>query len=281
MKKGDITFQDKLNELRLDISHPNSKGRNFILVEGRSDIRLFRKFFDFDKCKVENIPGGHIKLEECVSNLVKIYPLIIGVRDADFIHLSNEEYLKTNMFLTDFHDIEMMMLAQEVVLNALVFEFTDYPKEKHLQFKDDIMKSIEMVSYLKWLNDKENLELTFSVGFQDLVSFTNLKIDFTQYLQRVISKSANAKIKDEKVIEQKIRALIKSKPDLMQLTNGHDLLNTFAKYFREKTAHKGTSDEKIASAFRMTFTFEHFKATNLFANLNNWGIQNKTELFVS
>ena len=48
MKKQDITYQDKLNELRLDISHPHSKGQTFVLVEGESDIRLFRKFFNLE-----------------------------------------------------------------------------------------------------------------------------------------------------------------------------------------------------------------------------------------
>ena len=43
MNKADITYQDKLNELRLDISHPNSSGINFVFVEGDTDIRLFRK----------------------------------------------------------------------------------------------------------------------------------------------------------------------------------------------------------------------------------------------
>ena len=53
MKKQDITYQDKFNELRLDMSHPNSKGQAFVLVEGDSDIRLFRKLFDTNHCKVE------------------------------------------------------------------------------------------------------------------------------------------------------------------------------------------------------------------------------------
>lgn len=282
MKKEDITFQDKLNELRLDISHPNSKGINFIFVEGAKDIIFFRKFFNPDKCKVENIPGGKIKLEECVSDLIKIYPFIIGIRDADFIHLNGGEYLKANVFLTDFHDIEITMLAQDSVLNSLLFEFTNDPKERHLQFRDNMLKAIEMVGYLKWLNDKENLVLKFSSsGFQDLVLFANFEINFNQYLQRVLVKSTNAKIKDKKVINKKISELIKLKPDLMQLTNGHDLLTIFAKYFREKTTRKGFSDEKIVSALRMTFSFEYFKKTNLYDNLNAWSIHHKTELFWS
>ena len=43
MTSKDITYQDKLNELRLDTSHPNSTGLVFILLEGESDIRLFKQ----------------------------------------------------------------------------------------------------------------------------------------------------------------------------------------------------------------------------------------------
>ena len=138
MNKKDITYQDKMNELRLDISHPNSKDVNFIFVEGDSDIKLFRKFFLLDKCKVESIPGGNVKLEECVSTLIEDYPLIIGIRDADFKNLDSFCYSNKNMFLTDFHDIEVTMLSQEVVLSSLVFEFTDFPKSQHLQFRNNI-----------------------------------------------------------------------------------------------------------------------------------------------
>ena len=63
MKKADISYQEKLNELRLDISHPNSNGISFILLEGDTHIRLFRKLFNLNNCKVENIPGGNKKLE--------------------------------------------------------------------------------------------------------------------------------------------------------------------------------------------------------------------------
>lgn len=279
MRRQDITYPDKLGELRLDISHPKSKGINFVFVEGDSDIKLFRKLFDLNKCKVENIPGGKTKLEECVVTLLSQSSLIIGIRDADFIHLSNEPYSKVNLFLTDFHDIEMTMLAQEEVLNALFHEYTEHPKQEHLQFKNDLMTSIERLSCLKWLNDKEKIGFSFSSGFQDLVSFTSFGMDFTQYLQRVMSKSENANLTDTHIINQKVNELVRSRPDLMQLTNGHDLLKIFSKFFLEVVKHKGVSDENIASAVRMAFTVEHFQETELYHQLNHWGIRNNTELF--
>ena len=106
MQRGDISYQEKLNELRLDITHPYSKNINYVFVEGKSDIRLFRKLFNLDTCKVETIPGGNPKLEECTSELLSFHTSVLGIRDADFIHLSDDEYAKNGMFLTDCHDIE-------------------------------------------------------------------------------------------------------------------------------------------------------------------------------
>ena len=67
MNQQHITYQDKLSELILDISHQNNREITFIFVEGVSDIKLFRTLFDLDKCKVEVIPGGKRKVEECIS----------------------------------------------------------------------------------------------------------------------------------------------------------------------------------------------------------------------
>ena len=131
MKKQDITYQDKLNELRLDISHTNSIGLPFILVEGETDIRLFRKFFNLSNCKVENIPGGKSKVEDGVAEILNIYELVIGIRDADFIHLSNVPYTNPNIFLTDYHDSEIGQIFEDEVFRTIVFEFTNISRENH------------------------------------------------------------------------------------------------------------------------------------------------------
>lgn len=281
MRKEDITYQDKLNELRLDVAHPNSQGLNFIFVEGKSDIQLFRKLFDMQKCKVEKIPGGKISLEKGVAEILDIYSLVVGIRDADFIFLSDQDYMLNNIFLTDFHDIEMTMLSHESILNALLFEYTNHSVGEHLEIRYNIMKSIEMISYLKWLNKIENLQLDFSSGFQDLISFDQFNVDFDQYLQRVISKSENAIINNEEIIKNKINDLMETHPDYLQLTNGHDLLKAFATYFREVFSFGGLKDENLACALRMSFNSRCFSETNLYGSLKGWESDNNTQIFLS
>jgi hypothetical protein len=279
MRKQDITYEYKLTELLLDISHPNNKGIVFVLLEGESDVRLFRKLFNLSKCKVETIPGGKLKLEECVGELVNIYPLIIGIRDADFMHLETKPYGKANVFLTDFHDMEMILVSEDDVFSSLVFEFTDLPKDKHSEIRNNIMLSIEQIGYLKWLNEKENLEYKFGAGFQDLISFVNLEMDFDQYFARVLSNSPKAKITDKTIIIDKMRVLKDTNPNPLQLCNGHDFMKAFSQYIKRDGSVKNINDEHVASSCRMTFTFNHYSRTGLYLNTKIWADKSKCVIY--
>jgi hypothetical protein len=279
MKQQDITYQDKLNELRLDISHPNNNGLAFVLLEGKSDIRLFRKLFNSEKCKVENIPGGCPKLEECVSVLVNIYPLIIGIRDADFVHLRNESYSKTNIFLTDYHDMEMMLISEDEVFSAFSFEYTSLSQDEHEEARNSIFTTIEQVSLLKWLNEKEHLGYQIEVGFQDLISFRKLEIDFEQYFTRVLAKSPNALLIDLSIIKQKLQSLKETHPDPFQICNGHDFVKALSKYVMETGDGRTVKDEIISSSLRMAYTLEHYKMTKLFATTKSWSDNNNCHLY--
>ena len=276
-----ITYQQKLNQLRLDTEHPKNQGINFVLVEGDTDIRLFRKLFDLDKCKVEYIPGGKLKVEECVVILLEEYTQIIGVIDADFSHLEETSEDKINIFLTDYHDIEMMTLIEDDILHKVLHEYTNIPKNEHITFRDKVLNSIKKISYLKWLNDRESLELNFKkTNILPLISFNNFSLDFDTYLSRLLTKSENARIKDSTIISQKTDELSQKNVDLFQLTNGHDALNLFAKYIREKSKRK-LAEDSIPSALRMLYTNVHFRQTNLHKALSEWANENNTQLFTT
>jgi len=271
MESQDITYQEKLNDIKFNISHPKNQGINFVLVEGDSDIRLFRKLFDSDKCKVECVPGGKPKVKDCVAELLPEYALIVGVLDADFSHLEKTNEEKDNIFLTDYHDIEMTILAQDDVLHTILFEYTNIHKNNHHTFCDNILETIEQISYLKWLNERENLRLTFKkVGFQDLISISNFRLNFNEYLSRVLAKSKDAITRDEILIYEKIHELTRLNPDLFHLTNGHDALIVFTKYFRSKE-NKGLSDSNVARVFRAAFTNACFRETKLHKSLKKLG----------
>ena len=277
----DITYQDKLNELRLDLSHPNSRGICFILLEGDSDVRLFRKFFNLQSCKVERIPGGSSKVETAVSELASISEIVIGIRDADFINVGTIPYSNLNMFLTDYHDIEMTMVSDDDSISAIIFEYTNIPKENHISVREQLISIIEDISLLKWLNEIEKIELLFDkTSFQNLVSFANFTIDFDEYLSRILRKSPNARIVDVTTIKSEIASLKSLGKDNFQLCNGHDFIKIFAKFLREQGNAKGISDDTVASILRTNYTKEKFYTTKLFEMTKTWSDMKNCNIYM-
>ncbi len=281
MRKQDITYQDKLNELNLDIRHPNSRGKVFVILEGESDVKLYRKLFHEDNCKVERIPGAKIKVEECVQTLIPTYSLIIGIRDADFTHLNQNPYNKVNVFLTDFHDMEMMLVSTDKLFSSLLFDHTNLTKDQHSVIRNNLLSVIEPIGYLKWLNELEELGLNFEPGFNDLLSFASWSINFDSYISRVLGKSLNPKITDRTVILQKIEVLKSKTPDIYQLCNGHDFFKALLQYINLQHNATKVNSENIASACRMVYNETYYQTTELYQNTKQWADDNNCVIYQS
>ena len=281
MKKEDVTYQTKIGELLLDLRNPNSKGMNFIFLEGGSDVRLFRKFFDLDKCKVENIPGGNVKLEECISVLLPIHSLVVAIRDADFIRINDPSYYKKNIVLTDCHDIEITILNYSESLSAL---FAEYTSIKDTDFDDTLKKLMVLlspVSLLKFKNDMNSRGIKFKSGFIDLLDFNNFKIDLSQYISRVLNSSENATVRNEDFLRREVEEIDLQSHNLLQLTNGHDLAQVLANFFNKIHGHKGLSHKDIESNLRISFNMDAFKKTEIYKELLKWEIDNNTSVFIA
>ena len=280
MTKQDITYQDKLDELKLDIKHPNSKGIVFILVEGDTDIRLFRKIFNLDNCKIEYIPGGKSKVELCVEEVLKDYILVFGIRDADFIFLDNDIYEKSNIFLTDLHDIEMTLISIDDIFSSVILEFHNITKSEIFELRNEIMKTISNISLLKWLNQKEDLRIEFEkTGFQHLISFDTSEINFAQYFSNLLSKSPNARITDLETIISKLLELSSTNPNQYQLCNGHDYLKALSEYLRTHGNTNNINSEIISSIIRIKCSKANFATTKLFHSIKTWSIENNVEIY--
>lgn len=279
MREQDISYQDHIDALRLNLRHYKSRGETFVLVEGISDVRFYKKFFNHSTTTVEFISGGVARLEQCVQELSSEFPLVIGIRDADFIRLNGISYNKRNMFLTDCHDMEMTILNHPKTLSAILHEYLEQSYQ-HLEFRDSIMQMILPLSCLKWLNIKDSLELPCAgVGFIDLLLWDNSSVNITEFLSRVLPKKNSHISLSKEDLLAKIQEAKDSKPDLLQVTNGHDMLAAFAEYFRKHEERKGISKERLEEACRIAFDDSAFKETGLYEELQAWQGQNQVRLF--
>jgi hypothetical protein len=279
MNQLDVTYQEKLNQIRMDSKHPNTQGKVFVFVEGESDIKLYRKLFNNAICKVERVPGGNVKLENCVADISSSYPLAIGIRDADFIHLSSESYDKMNMFLTDCHDIEMTMIADEDVFKALVSEFLHERLDNPSEVRNTVLRILERLSYLKWLNDREELSFCFEPSFRDLISLETCTIDLGAYFKRILSKSKHAALTDFLELESNLNDLSVLQLDAFHLINGHDFVTCFAEYMRRHGKNKSVSDDTVASCLRTSYGIHQYQRTNLYTTTKHWAEQKLVAIY--
>lgn len=278
MRKEDITPESKIAELRLDIAHPKSKGKVFVLLEGESDVKLYRKLFNNDICKIETIPGGKISLEKGLEVLNDIYQLIIGIRDADFLHLEGKKSQFPNLFLTDYHDYEIMMASESQCHCSIFVEHTAINANEHNTTFERLLNSIRFLGYFRWYNEIENLEFNFKgLEINQLFNKTTFTIDENTLIKKVVERSPNAKNKDLEQVFDAVQQLYDTKHDLSQVCNGHDFMKVMAHFC--SSSHKGINEKEMATYFRIAYTQEMFQKTKLFKDTADWANQHNCMIY--
>jgi len=259
--------------LRLEARHPNNINFVFIIVEGKSDIKLYRKLFDDTKCIITSVPGGNPRVVDCVQVLLGLNQLVLGVRDSDFNQCYGEVEPTRNIFMTDYHDIEMTLVNADSVLSAVLSEYIDEALDAQL-VRQAIMEIIHQISILKLFNFEQSKGLNFCCGFQDLIQFSTMTFNFDEYLKRVLAVTEGKPELGN--LEHSMQSLIRQNYDFLQLTNGHDFMKALSSFINHKSGLTISSDS-LESTFRITYRKELFQTTKLFTSLQLWGSSKNVE----
>ncbi len=265
MKKY-LSKSDVIGSIRYQLRHPSGDNKVWIIVEGETDQKLFTKLIDGDCVEVEISHGGLSSLLDIVSVLLKETNRILGIRDADFLHLEGKKETAENIFLTDSHDVELMIISCDKAYLAVVAE---YPNRENnpLSLRDKILKSNAFIGGLRWINNTDSLELNFQgLGFGNFYNGKTVVLDEEKCLRVVLERSPNKK----KVIsKEEILSKIKNVSDFLNLCTGHDFQKAFALCVNSNSRHE-VRDVDIGKAFRLAYGFEDFKKSNLYRQLREW-----------
>jgi len=278
----------KLNEIRLSKNHPSVKDKVFVLLEGKTDIKLFRNIFNPNKTYITQINGKE-KLKQTLEILEdEGYSKIFGIKDSDFDNLENITYENINLFITDYADMEIHMIESSA-FESLINEFSkqDCYETFVSGLKNKLYHQALILGYLRWFNEKEfktngNYKLRFKgLKFNNFieVSLCDILIDKDKFFSEILKYSkSNLTINDLKEI---INNLKTKSDDSKQICNGHDITKLLAHLFN----HKGNSDktnikqERIEEALRLSYNFNDFKQTKLYSDLNSWQQNNNVLIF--
>lgn len=268
---------DTIGEIRQARRHPAGQSYIWVLVEGLSDQKLYAKLIDGQNTKVEIVNGGgKNEIREALLVLIQETDKVIGIRDADFLHLEQNQETIDVLFLTDTHDSELMLIASDVAFQQIIAEYLPSQRTTFNQFRLNLLTSLTFFSGLRWINDTEDLGLNFKgIGLAKFYDVNNVSVDKANCLHEVSSRSPNKKrLPDITEIDAKVSRV----NDLYNLCNGHDCLKALALLFTAKGG-TGISDVELSNAFRVAFRKEDFVLTMLFNSLKQWEVSNGYSLF--
>ncbi|WP_028302071.1 DUF4435 domain-containing protein [Oceanospirillum beijerinckii] len=275
-----LSNEARINELRMLMKKKKYRNKLFILLEGTSDIRLFRSLLNRDKVVVDSMDGKG-RIEQIVRAVDKVHQQRVkGICDADYDHLNGRSYASGLILLTDSHDIEAMMLGSPA-LDAVISEYAspEYYDALHRQLLKKALEVCYEIGLLRWINDDENLFLSFKeLDFRRFTTINNLKIDFdrSRVIPALLSISKSARIQQQ-ALEQRLEEYREREADPFQVCAGHDLTRFMAMVMNQQEVGMYRLDGRgLESALRLAYQIEDFEHTQLFEQLSDWAQQMET-----
>ena len=228
----------KSNEIRLllqDVRH-----KIIIIVEGDSDSKLYKKFFDHTQ--IVNV-GTCTAIDKIIPKINRTN--VIGIRDSDFLRVLGTS-VDNRIFLTDYHDLEMMILNEEDVIASLNAEYNITIN------LDSVCNELNVLILLKFYNIKNNKEINFR-----MIRSSDYSLDLAGLILKlcVVDEVTESQVLQNFAIFEKF--------DIKHLANGHDICAIIGLKCTK-------SDSTIEQNIRLSYHLVHFKKTNLYENLENY-----------
>jgi len=267
--------EDLVGELLVRFNTPVNAGKVAVWVEGLN-WRVYRRFFDRDKI-IEHgkasgvqILEGHKLFKEKRPNLHSVV-----IKDADFLRLEGYDMDEDpNVFYADGHDVEMMMMKQEMVREELcnVFELS----EDDRGIFDDVFDDLKALSYFKWYDCRRRT--CYSYKSLGKVQHDSSELRSLEWIENQVfaeSKStwdnSNHDTPFVRINPDGVGDFMNDNPaaDRYEMTNGHDYINRLCLHIKNRTRYV-RSEESLNDTLVASFKMDVFSQTNLHSSLRSW-----------
>lgn len=278
--KDDIKANHLANEIRM--TRTQFRG-SFLIVEGQTaDFRIYKRLVDPKQAKI--IPAHNKDRALAALKILENadFDGVVAIVDADFWRLEGEEPTSPNLFITDTHDLETMLL-ESPSLDKLLDEFGS--EQKIARFTENNKMSVRQalliaaipIGYLRWASQQNDLSLRFEgINFSEFIGSETLHLDVSKLIQEVKNKSRRQNL-NENDLRDKIDALTDSKHNSWDICCGHDLVSilSFGLYrVLDSNQRREVEPEVLEKFLRAGYESSYFLSTQLYQSLRGWESSN-------
>lgn len=259
------------------------KNKTFLLLEGSSDKVFYEHIVNKLVCQLivlSGKPSSKLRVISVLEILDKSnFQGVLAIVDADFDRITNSEDYQPNLFRTDTHDLETMIINSPA-FDKLISEFGS--EEKILKFNQDIklaiLKSGILIGYLRLISQCDGLNLTFnSIKFSQFIDKQTLQINELQLIREIKNKSQALSLKDEE-LQHKLTSQKSNNYDPWQVCCGHDLVEILSIALQKAIGSNKATDVELNTlerSLRLAYEKIYFHNTQLYSNICIWESNNQ------
>ena len=274
--------------------------RSYFFVEGVSDECFWKKYINRDVINIQQVNGWE-NVVDCVRkfNDESLHNYCIGIVDRDFEHIyPHKAITENNIFMTDYHDLEMMMYqssALDSVLKAI--DRKNKINWSYIEVLNHVFGITDKIGSLKLSSQKESLGLIFKKENRDH------EFELPKY-EKFITNSGDYE-SDDKLIKyiydysksnkrtpeplpavDRIITIFNESREMLHpsshLSNGHDVSYVMPivleRKFKLKDKH--VTIDTIVIALYAAYNMDLLKQTQLYQAINKWEIQQNKNILL-
>lgn len=269
-----LSDSDWVGSMNLLFKSENYAGKILLVLEGKTDIGVFRSIAGSSLIHYDSPCKGKLSVIESVSKLREYgNDKVYGICDADFDVIMNTKY--ENIHLTDYHDVEIMMLCSNFV-EQFFYEYTDskcYKNHEAGNIINKIENGIYDICYgmgiLKWINAEHQLGLNFNgLDYPRFITVENFDVSFNkeEYIDNVLERYKKELSRDY-LVELYLEYEMKNE-DKLHICNGHDFTYMLSFIYKNNiTTDKNISQERVEKTLRVFYSKDCFEKTKLYKNI--------------
>lgn len=273
--KDQITPDRIANSIRLLCSDHDGV---FLIVEGHSDRLIYERLVNEQEVRLTIAYNKDNAIKVLFILEKENFRRVIAVIDADFLRIEQQIPESNNLFLTDEHDLEMMLI-KSAAFDKLLKERGS--EEKIQAFPKDIRETLlklgQEIGQLRWLSLRNKLDLKFEgLNFSKFIDKNNLSIDVDKLIINIKNNSQKHSL-DQQQIQQELSIISNEKHDPWQLCCGHDFMSILAIALCKALGTWNPNDVKIEvleRELRLAYELSYFYQTQIYQRMVNWQSNN-------
>ena len=269
-----------ISTLRQMRNHPSSENKLFVVVEGFDDDIFYRRFFDTSRTKFYYTSNCDIVVNVItrLNSEILFEKHIIGIKDSDYDYFLGIHYDDIpNLFVTDFHDHEMTALCEEFD-NAL---FAEFETDLFDNFSESVALDIRNLSIIRWYNEKKRIReglrgINFGGTSLAKIYDGNRPVELEDCLDKIKNSCDNLNLTHYPNVDD-VRTFLRQEGDYLKdanwkhFTRGHDFVNAILIKMQQISPYrKNFSYVTLCVLLRNSCSFQQFKNTHLYRDINSW-----------